>query len=66
MYKRYRFLGLKKYEIYTVQISAQNAEGEGPRSKELTVKTLEDGMLHKCYLSTCYTNNYMKVICMRI
>ena len=48
--------------MYTVQISAQNAEGEGPRSKELPVKTLEDGMS----LSTCYTKYYMKVICMRL
>ena len=58
------FLGLKVYEMYTVQISAQNAEGEGPRSKELTVKTLEDGMLQISYLTTGYI--CMKVICMRI
>lgn len=38
--------------MYTVQISAQNAEGEGPRSNELSVKTLEDGMFHKHYVST--------------
>lgn len=56
MYKWYRSLGLKIYEMYTVQISAQNAEGEGPRSKELTVKTLEDGM---CYLSTCLYESYL-------
>ena len=37
-------LGLEKFAVYTIEVSAQNDEGEGPMSEPVTIRTQEDGV----------------------
>lgn len=34
---------LKRFEMYSVKIAAQNLQGDGPASEAVSVKTWEDG-----------------------
>lgn len=38
-------LGLKKFAVYYVKVSAKNEQGKGPFSDLVSVQTLEDGVL---------------------
>ena len=47
--------GLKKYEVYTITVAAQNAQGKGPASEPVSVRTLEDGTYVTEYSYVCYS-----------
>ena len=39
----YNISGLRVYKLYVIRVSAVNEAGEGPKSRAVTTRTLEDG-----------------------
>ena len=39
----YNISGLRVYKLYVIRVSAVNEVGEGPKSRAVTARTLEDG-----------------------